>query len=118
MEAATDHDNISLRVASFSCYLDTAKENLVHRVSAQEAPIIFNSGKTKPPTPSSAAFSYSKGSKIVLGSTRFLISTPQERTLCSTSRPGRFKTPAFSFSHEIPQMAGDQRFLELISTST
>ncbi|KAL0355706.1 UNVERIFIED_CONTAM: protein PHYTOCHROME KINASE SUBSTRATE 3 [Sesamum radiatum] len=104
MEAATDHDNISLRVASFSCYLDTAKENLVHRVSAQEAPIIFNSGKTKPPTPSSAGFSYSKGSKDSLRVDSFSYLNTAGENFVFNVPTGSIQdpTPAFSFSHEIP----------------
>ncbi|KAL0342635.1 UNVERIFIED_CONTAM: hypothetical protein Scaly_1926100 [Sesamum calycinum] len=104
MEAAMDHDNISLRVASFSCYLDTAKENLVHRVSAQEAPIIFNSGKTKPPTPSSASFSYSKGSKDSLRVDSFSYLNTAGENFVFNVPTGSIQdpTPAFSFSHEIP----------------
>ncbi|KAK4437071.1 protein PHYTOCHROME KINASE SUBSTRATE 1 [Sesamum alatum] len=109
MEAATDHDNISLRVASFSCYLDTAKENLVHRVSAQEAPILFNSGKTKPPTakppPSSASFSYSKGSKdsLRVDSFSYLNTAGENFVFNVPTGPIQDPNPAFSFSHEIPK---------------
>lgn len=39
-------DNIDLRVASFSYYLDTAKDNLVQRISAQENPISISSGRS------------------------------------------------------------------------
>ncbi|KAK6123326.1 hypothetical protein DH2020_042935 [Rehmannia glutinosa] len=43
---AADHDNINLRVASFACYLDTAKENLVHKVSSHDhLPILLHSSK-------------------------------------------------------------------------
>ncbi|XP_073148199.1 protein PHYTOCHROME KINASE SUBSTRATE 3-like [Henckelia pumila] len=41
-------DNTSLRVASFSCYLDRDKENLIRRISAQETPsLVMSSGKSK-----------------------------------------------------------------------
>ncbi|KAK6123038.1 hypothetical protein DH2020_043220 [Rehmannia glutinosa] len=42
---AADHDNINLRVASFACYLDTAKENLVHKVSSHDLPFLLHSPK-------------------------------------------------------------------------
>ncbi|CAA3030103.1 Hypothetical predicted protein [Olea europaea subsp. europaea] len=43
-------DNINLRVASFSYYLDTAKDNLVQRITAQENPVTISSGRTVPAT--------------------------------------------------------------------
>ncbi|XP_022855079.1 protein PHYTOCHROME KINASE SUBSTRATE 3-like, partial [Olea europaea var. sylvestris] len=43
-------DDINLRVASFSYYLDTAKDNLVQRISAQENPISISSGRSAPAT--------------------------------------------------------------------
>ncbi|CAA2977518.1 Hypothetical predicted protein [Olea europaea subsp. europaea] len=43
-------DNINLRVASFSYYLDTAKDNWVQRITAQENPVTKSSGRSVPAT--------------------------------------------------------------------
>lgn len=106
----TDHDNMSLRVASFSCYLDTAKENLVHRVSAQETPIPLSSGKTIPSTikpPFNIKFSQSKDSQDSLTNLRVdsfsYLNTAGDNFVFEVPGPIQDPTSAFSFSHEIPK---------------
>lgn len=54
-------DNLSLRVASFSCYLDTAKDNAVRRVSALQQETSSTPTPAKPPF--SIKFSKSKESQ-------------------------------------------------------
>ncbi|KAL2462930.1 Protein PHYTOCHROME KINASE SUBSTRATE 3 [Forsythia ovata] len=76
-------DNINLRVASFSYYLDTAKDNLVQRISAQENPIAISSGRTAPAT----------------AKPRF---NTRENFMFKMPGPVQDPTAAFSFPHETP----------------
>ncbi|KAI3463981.1 hypothetical protein Pfo_020644 [Paulownia fortunei] len=103
-------DDMSLRVASFAYYLDTAKESLVHRVSAQETPIALSSGKTNSPTikpPFSIKFSKPKDSQDSLTNIRVdsfsYLSTAGDNFVFEVPGPIEDPTAAFSFSHEIPK---------------
>ncbi|KZV28136.1 protein PHYTOCHROME KINASE SUBSTRATE 3-like [Dorcoceras hygrometricum] len=70
-----NEDSMSaIRVASFSCYLDRDKENLVRRISAQEnSPLVMSSGKSKSPSiksPFHANIPHSKDTQDVLKDAR------------------------------------------------
>lgn len=105
MEGATD-DNTSLRVASFSCYLDTAKENLVHKISAQDqVPIVLNSGKPTTKPPFNSNFSYSKDTKDNLTNLRVdsfsYLNTAGEKFVFNVPPPPiQDSTAGFTFPQE------------------
>ncbi|XP_057792087.1 protein PHYTOCHROME KINASE SUBSTRATE 3-like [Salvia miltiorrhiza] len=88
-------DGSSLRVASFSCYLDTAKESLVHRVSAQDNNISIKFSKNKDPTHLSAAAAATTGSLRVDSFSR----SSDHNLLFQVPAPIQDPTAAFTFSH-------------------
>ncbi|KAK6153401.1 hypothetical protein DH2020_013040 [Rehmannia glutinosa] len=103
-----DKDDMSLRVASFSCYLDTAKENLVHRVSSQDqTPIPLTSSKTSIKPPFSIKFSKSSQDSLTnlrVDSFSYLNTTTGDNNFVFEI-PGPIQDPtsAFTFSQEIPK---------------
>ncbi|KAL0357472.1 UNVERIFIED_CONTAM: protein PHYTOCHROME KINASE SUBSTRATE 3 [Sesamum calycinum] len=111
----TDHDNGSLRVASFSYYLDTAIDNnIVHRISAQDrTPIQLTSAKktnssTINPPPFSIKFSKPKEGPDSLSrsprldSFSYFNTSSDHNLVFEVPGPVQDPTSAFSFSREIP----------------
>ncbi|KAK4427900.1 protein PHYTOCHROME KINASE SUBSTRATE 1 [Sesamum alatum] len=112
-----DHDNGSLRVASFSYYLDTAKDNnIVHRISAQDrTPIPLTSArKTNSPAinppPFSIKFSkpkegpdHSLSKSPRLDSFSYFNTSSDHNLVFEVPGPVQDPTSAFSFSREIPK---------------
>lgn len=99
---ADDNNNMSLRVASFSCYLDTAKESLVRRVSAQDPSTI------KPPI----NIKFSKKDQdhgglknLRVDSFNSYLNTAPDAHNFVFEVPGPIQDPtsAFTFSHQIPK---------------
>ncbi|KAL2254059.1 protein PHYTOCHROME KINASE SUBSTRATE 3 [Sesamum indicum] len=112
----TDHDNGSLRVASFSYYLDTARENnIAHRISAQDrTPIPLTSAKktnspTLNPPPFSIKFSKPKegpgslSKSPRLDSFSYFNNSSDHNLVFEVPGPVHDPTSAFSFSREIPK---------------
>ncbi|XP_073291462.1 protein PHYTOCHROME KINASE SUBSTRATE 3-like [Primulina huaijiensis] len=102
-----NEDNMSLRVASFSCYLDRDKENLVRRISAQETPLVINSGKGKSPSiksPFHANISHSKDAQDSLKNGRTdsfsYLNTSGENFVFKVPRQIQDPVSAFTFSQD------------------
>ncbi|XP_042035481.1 protein PHYTOCHROME KINASE SUBSTRATE 3-like [Salvia splendens] len=88
-----DGSNGSLRVASFSCYLDKAKESLIHRVSAQD----HNNMTIKFSTNAAAAAAASGGGGLRVDS---FSRASDHNVLVQVPAPVPDPTAAFSFSHQ------------------
>lgn len=91
-------DDHSLRVASFACYLDTARDNMVRRVSAQET----NTPPSKPPF----GIKFSKNqdqTNLRVDSFSYLNTTNDHNFVFEVPGPIEDPTSAFTFSHEIPK---------------
>lgn len=103
-----NEDNMSLRVASFSCYLDRDKENLVRQISTQETPLVMSSGKSKSPSiksPFHANLSHSKDTQDSLKNARtdsfsYLMNTSGENFVFKVPSPIQDPLSAFTFSQD------------------
>ncbi|XP_073022721.1 protein PHYTOCHROME KINASE SUBSTRATE 3-like [Primulina eburnea] len=107
-------DNMNLRVASFSCYLDRDKENLIRRISAQETPLVMSSGKSKSPSiksPFHANISHSKDTQVSLKSARTdsfsYLNTSGENFVFKVPGPIQDPTSAFTFSQDHNSKEGE-----------
>ncbi|KAL1531744.1 protein PHYTOCHROME KINASE SUBSTRATE 3-like [Salvia divinorum] len=107
---AQDGGNGSLRVASFSCYLDKAKESLIHRVSAQDHNNMTIKFSNK--DPSAAAASGGGGGGFRVDS----FSRSSDHNLhFQVPAPVPDPTAAFSFSHHAAEIGvfGADRYFKM-----
>ncbi|KAL8547252.1 hypothetical protein ACS0TY_006827 [Phlomoides rotata] len=88
-----DQGNTSLRVASFACYLDTAKDNMVRRVSGQEANT----------SPLGIKFSKNQDHANLRVDSFSYLNTTDHNFVFEVPDPIQDPTSAFTFSHEIPK---------------
>lgn len=97
-----DHNNMGLRVASFACYLDTAKDNMIRRVSSQET----NTPPLKPPF----GIKFSKNqdhTNLRVDSFSYLNTTNDHNFVFEVPGPIQDPTSAFTFSNQIPKDGGE-----------